>query len=281
MTIALFSRILYKAANIDEFPTSIRQDIKKDQKGRYYEDFYRVVYQTERYEDWSPTLVILKRVINEYRDYILNYQTTQLDDGVHVPESFLSSAEEGNFLEALNYSSSVFKRHLINRLFDRTGMMSLVITPGNSFYEVSRELAKLTKERVIENGIGSDVVCLGEQPLHCVPLFKYDSAEASYSIPNWINLSFYKSSETVRYCNSSFLLPSKIRIIKKVEDEENIFENYPAKKSSLSSNIDPQVQAMYPSLKASQLYSDLGDIDNDSDSSSEFESKSELPMLIR
>lgn len=93
-------------------------------------------------------------------------------------------------------------------------MMSLVITPGNGIYEVSRELTKLTKERVIDNGIGSDLVCLGEQPLHCVPLFKYASTDASYSIPHWINLSFYKSSETVRYCNSSFLPSSKIKIKK-------------------------------------------------------------------
>ena len=172
MTIALFSRIFYNAKHIDEFPSSISQDIKKDHKGRYYEDFYRVVYQNERYEDWKPTLLILKRLIKEYRDYILNYHRTQLGVGVNVPESYLSSAAEGNFLETLNLSSSVFERHFIDRPFDRTGMMSLVITPGNGIYEVSRELTKLTKERVIDNGIGSDLVCLGEQPLHCVPLFQ-------------------------------------------------------------------------------------------------------------
>jgi len=93
-------------------------------------------------------------------------------------------------------------------------MMSLVITPGNGIYEVARELTKLTKDRVIDNGIGSDLVCLGEQPLHCVPLFKYATTENAYTIPHWINLSFYKSSETVRYCNSTFLPTSKIRIKK-------------------------------------------------------------------
>jgi hypothetical protein len=61
VTIALFSRIFYKAKSLDEFPISIRDDIKQDHKKRFYEDFYRVVYQNERYEDWTPTLVILKR----------------------------------------------------------------------------------------------------------------------------------------------------------------------------------------------------------------------------
>jgi hypothetical protein len=86
-----------------------------------------------------------------------------------------------------------------------------VITPGNGLFEVSRKLSKITKERVIDNAIGSDLVCLGEQPLHSVPLFKYDIADM-YDVPHWINLSFYKSSETVRFCDSKFLPSSKIKI---------------------------------------------------------------------
>jgi hypothetical protein len=130
-------------------------------------------------------------LIKEYRDYVLNYHRRQLDtDGIndHLPECFLSSAPEGNFLETLNLSSSVFERHYIDRPFDRTGMMSLVITPGNGVFEANKDLTKITKERVIDNGIGSDLVCLGEQPLHAVPLFKYDTMEPSYGIPHWINL---------------------------------------------------------------------------------------------
>jgi hypothetical protein len=220
VTIALYSRIFYDASSMDEFPASLRAEIKQDTQKpgtpRFYEDFFRIVYQNERYEDWTPTLIILKRLIKDYRDYILNYHKRHLssiDDTSNMPECVLSSAAEGNFLETLNLSSSVFERHYIDRPFDRTGMMSLVITPGNGIFEVSRELARITRERVIDNGIGSDLVCLGEQPLHAVPLFKYGHAE-SYSIPNWINLSFYKSSEIIRFCNSTFLPSSKIRVKK-------------------------------------------------------------------
>lgn len=226
VTIALFSRLYYNAQSRDEFPLSISENINIDHKGRFHEDFFRVVYQNERYEDWAPTLIILKRLIKEYRDYVLNYHSRQLN--ASMPKAELSSAAEGNFLETLNLSSSVFERHFIDRPFDRTGMMSLVITPGNGIYEVSRELAKLTKERVIDNGIGSDLVCLGEQPLHAVPLFKYDTCEA-FDIPNWINLSFYISSEMVRYCNSSFLPSSKIKIknqSKKSLDSQAILPGY-------------------------------------------------------
>jgi hypothetical protein len=189
VTIALFSRIFYDAKSLDDFPSSISRHVKKDHKNRFYEDFYRVIYQNERFEDWTPTLIILKRLIKEYRDYILNYHKRQFGTSLKMPAGLLSSAAEGNFLETLILSSNVFERHFIDRPFDRTGMMSLVITPGNGLFEVSRELSKITKERVIDNAIGSDLVCLGEQPLHSVPLFKYEIAE-TYDIPHWINLRF-------------------------------------------------------------------------------------------
>lgn len=193
----------------------MRTCIKQDHKNRFFEDFYRVVYQNERYDDWMFSLVKLKRLIKEYRDYILHYYERSCPQ--KVPKCYLSNAAEGNFLETLNLSSSVFERHFIDRPFDRTGMMSVVITGGCGVFEVCRDLSKITKERVIDNGIGSDLVCLGEQPLHQVPLFKYSNTE-TYSVPHWINLSFYKSSEIVRYCNSKFIPRIKIKFKENSDD---------------------------------------------------------------
>lgn len=49
-------------------------------------------------------------------------------------------------------SFPVFDKHYINRNFDRTGQMSVVITPGVGVFEVDRLLMILTKQRMIDNG---------------------------------------------------------------------------------------------------------------------------------
>lgn len=67
---------------------------------------------------------------------------------------------------------SVFDKHYLERSLDRTGQLTVVISPGVGVFEVDRELTNVTKQRIIDNGVGCDLVCLGEQPLHAVPLLK-------------------------------------------------------------------------------------------------------------
>ena len=39
----------------------------QDYCDRFYEDFYRVVVQNERFEDWFPTLNLLRQTFTDYK----------------------------------------------------------------------------------------------------------------------------------------------------------------------------------------------------------------------
>ncbi|XP_039717939.1 GATOR1 complex protein DEPDC5 isoform X3 [Pteropus medius] len=203
VTVVLFSRTFYDAKSADEFPEVNRASIRQDHKGRFYEDFYKVVVQNERREEWTSLLVTIKKLFIQYPVLV------RLEQAEGFPQGDNSTSAQGNYLEAINLSFNVFDKHYINRNFDRTGQMSVVITPGVGVFEVDRLLMILTKQRMIDNGIGVDLVCMGEQPLHAVPLFKlhnrsvpHDSRQGDdYNIPHWINHSFYTSKSQL-FCNS-------------------------------------------------------------------------------
>ncbi|XP_071557307.1 GATOR complex protein Iml1 isoform X5 [Temnothorax nylanderi] len=225
VTIVLFSRTFYNATSLEEFPNHMRECLQHDYRGRFYEDFYRVAVQNERFEDWSNILVQLRKLFTDYQKIVLEYHQKP---GVNMPKAVNSTAAQGNFLEVLNMSLNVFEKHYLDRSFDRTGQLSVVITPGVGVFEVDRELTNVTKQRIIDNGVGSDLVCVGEQPLHAVPLLKFHNKDSSinapddYSMPHWINLSFYSTNKKIPY--STFIprikLPQKVS--KHLTDNEKL-----------------------------------------------------------
>lgn len=60
-----------------------------------------MVIQNERYDDWSHTLIQLKRLFTDYQKSILEYHIKR---GFEVPKAVISTAAQGNFLEILNIS---------------------------------------------------------------------------------------------------------------------------------------------------------------------------------
>lgn len=211
ITIILFSRTFYDAESLEEFPQEMRECLQLDYKNRYYEDCYRVAFQNDRFDlhDWNAKLTILKSLFNQYQKEVIDRHQDKYS--TKIPRAYNSNAAQGNFLEVLNMSLNVFEKHYFDRSFDRTGQLSVVVSPGVGVFEVDFEMTNLTKQRIIDNGIGSDLVCLGEQPLHTVPLLKFNSKSAPqgdkvttcdvYNMPHWINLSFYSSQNQVYYSN--------------------------------------------------------------------------------
>ncbi|XP_017842450.2 LOW QUALITY PROTEIN: GATOR complex protein Iml1 [Drosophila busckii] len=219
VTIVLFSRTFYAAKSLDEFPLHMRDCLQLDYKGRYYEDFYRVAIQNERNDDWCTVLAQLRKLFTSYQETVLRYHERE---HMHIPHATNSTATQGNFLEVLNISLNTFEKHYLDRTFDRTGQLSVVITPGVGVFSVDRELTNITKQRIIDNGVGSDLVCVGEQPLHAVPLLKFHNKDTTltsaddYSLPHWINLSFYSTNKKIAYSN--FIPRIKLPIFSTVED---------------------------------------------------------------
>lgn len=223
VTIVLFSRTFYAAKSLEEFPVHMRECLQMDYKGRFYEDFYRVATQNERCDDWSTSLIQLRKLFTTYEDTVLKYHERT---GSAIPFASNSTAAQGNFLEVLNISLNVFEKHYLDRSFDRTGQLSVVITPGVGVFEVDRELTNVTKQRILDHGVGSDLVCVSEQPLHAVPLLKFHNKDPSlnsvddYSMPHWINLSFYSTNKKVAY--STFVPRIKLPPLLRKENTESV-----------------------------------------------------------
>lgn len=90
VTIVLFSRTFYAAKSIDEFPIYMKDCLQMDYKGRFYEDFYRVAIQNERCDDWSTSLIQLRKLFTTYEDTVLKYHERP---GIKIPQATNSTGE--------------------------------------------------------------------------------------------------------------------------------------------------------------------------------------------
>lgn len=118
------------------------------------------------------------------------------------------AASEGNVLEAINITFNVLEKHYMDRDLVRTGNSLVMITAGAGFYQVNPKLAQITKQRMMDNGIGMDLVSLSAPPLHMVPLFYVMPQEKEtgdfYEVPHWINLQYLATAGGTNFRSKDF-----------------------------------------------------------------------------
>ncbi|KAJ3174415.1 vacuolar membrane-associated protein iml1 [Geranomyces variabilis] len=196
VSIVLFARIYYQTDENDpeetetsslfaekNAPSSERSvPVLIDSAGRPYRDFYKVVVDWETRSDWGQVLVPLKREFISFQRDVLQQSSV---DGSTILAGANSPASEGNMLEAINLALNPFDRHYIDRDLSRTGLSIVVITPGPGVFEADKKLLRLTAQRMVDNGIGLDLVCLSKPPLCTVPLFQYTSKDWAGQTPGW------------------------------------------------------------------------------------------------
>jgi hypothetical protein len=189
VTIVLVSRVFYDQSEIDYAAGPLR----RDDEGRWYKDFYRVINDLEVIYDWKSTLVSLKDSFWAFqRDILLTHHYHQASSG-HSSTSpqapppprlvgQLSYAHDGPILEALNLSLNPTETHYIDRSLSLTGASMIIITPGTGYFRVSKHLLRLTTTRLVDQGFAVDLVTLTKPPLHQSPIFCFWGVEPELKV---------------------------------------------------------------------------------------------------
>lgn len=203
LTVVFFSRtFLGSASGLHGSPESSLD--QRDVHGRRYEDHCKIVIERETAADWDSLVVRIKEAFLNYPREVGWKLST--GDAMRRP----SAASQGNVLEAINVTLNLLQFHYLDRDLHRTGNSVVVVSAGNGVFEVDKALASITYQRMMDNGIGSDMLSLGLPPLHIAPFFLYvndkqsvetdgvDAAGTYYEVPHWMHLSFvsYASNDT-------------------------------------------------------------------------------------
>lgn len=177
VTIILFARVLYDESEVAYLKTlgeAGTEALMHDKHTGHYKDFYKVLVDFETRPEWLSVMPILKQqMIQTHEEILLNHHLDENESANAKILGRLSYAFEGNVLECLNFVLNPFDENYIDRDLSRTGLSIAIITPGAGHFQVNKDLLRLTTERMLDQGICLDLVCLTQVPLHISPLFSF------------------------------------------------------------------------------------------------------------
>ena len=194
LTVIYYTRtIFHEHSAASRHRPKLRASVCKDSSsGVHYEDVFHTVLENEtKSSNWCDLISRLKQAFMEFPALanwtlrpdkeILRRQRSASPFGHPSTQALPATitggcpapAAQGNFFEALNLALNIFDLHHMDRDLTRTGQGVVLISPGIGLFEIDRELLLLTKRRLLDSGVGIDLLCLNSRPLHQVPLLIY------------------------------------------------------------------------------------------------------------
>lgn len=180
---------------------SVYSQMSRDGKEIYYKDFFKVVLSNAtgdidkqscikslKQEFWNFPKIVGWKLGSKHDE-----KTSQNGYGNMTGSAIPCMAAEGNVLGAINTTLNVLDKHYMDRDLVRTGNSIVLITAGTGYYKVDPQLAQITKQRMMDTGIGMDLICLSQPPFHVTPLFlvvSRDNIGGFYEVPHWITISY-------------------------------------------------------------------------------------------
>ncbi|OQR87620.1 vacuolar membrane-associated protein [Achlya hypogyna] len=190
LTIILFARTLYDSEPAEA--AAVQGD------GMWYQDYYKVIsYGKNGAVDAASLLADMKRELN----VLPHLCGWRVENGRLVAGSGRPApAKDGNVLEALNLILNIYEKHYMDRDLNRSGQNIALFTAGNGIFRVNPELAETTEQRMMDNGIGFDVISLSTPPMEPVPRFLFKHSPSSKGVfdgvvPAWISICFSRYEE--------------------------------------------------------------------------------------
>eukprot|EP00940_MAST-03C_sp_MAST-3C-sp2_P000194 g194.t1 len=157
-------------------------------------DYYEVALDNARCLDETWERKLLPRIRIAFHKFYRRLKRSWSGSNV-----YLSCASDGNLIEAVHMTLNRFDTSFREPDLELAGQSIVIMTASCGTFWTDTDLNSVAELRMKRSGIGCDLVCMAEPPLHAVPLFILrDRGSASsqtrhYDIPHWAHISFYKS----------------------------------------------------------------------------------------
>lgn len=169
-------------------------------------EFFRVVVDQVHTSKWNEIMETLRYEFSKFDRDVLLLDKDEWKSSSDAPttegkiKGQVLPAIKGNLLQAISIATSLVSNKFMDRDLRRTGVQTLIITPGSGIFDVDYNLLYQTSLKLLTIEIGIDLVCLSRPPLHVTPLFRYrENGVVKHCVPSWLDISFWLSTD--RYTN--------------------------------------------------------------------------------